>query len=270
MENNKELVEETEKVEELTTEEIADAEAVEETPAEEKAESEEERINRLVNEKVDEILPKKLARKEAKMRKEYAEKYGKLETVVNAGLGTNDIDEAVVKLSDFYSKRGIRIPSEPKYSEKDLEVLAKAEAEEIISGGYDDIVDETNRLASIDPARMSDRDKKVYSILTEERKKQEEGKELAALGITEKDINSKDFREYEAMLNPSLSLKQKYELYQKQKPKQEIKTIGSMTGIPGSKVKDYYSPEEIAKLTEEDLDDPQIWEAVRRSMTGRA
>lgn len=269
MENNEELVEETEKVEELTTEEINEVEATEE-PVEEPAESEDDRINRLVNERLDEILPKKLARKEAKMRREYAQKYGKLETVVNAGLGTNDIDEAVNKLSDFYSKRGIRIPSEPKYSDKDLEVLAKAEATEIISGGYEDIAEETERLASMDPERMNAREKKVYSLLLEEKKKQDEAKELATLGISEKDLNSPEFREFEADLNPELPLKRKFELYQKQKPKQEIKTIGSMTGVPGSKVKDYYSPEEISRLTEEDLDDPRIWEAVRRSMTGRA
>ena len=74
MENNEELVNETENVE-LTTEEIEDVETPEEEPIEElqePEESEEERINRLVNEKVDAILPKKLARKEAKIRKEYA------------------------------------------------------------------------------------------------------------------------------------------------------------------------------------------------------
>jgi hypothetical protein len=42
-----------------------------------------------------------------------------------------------------------------------------------------------------------------------------------------------------------------------------------MKQSPGKGVKDYYSPEEIDRLTEEDLDDPQVWEAVRRSMTGR-
>ena len=34
-------------------------------------------------------------------------------------------------------------------------------------------------------------------------------------------------------------------------------------------VKDYYTPEEISKMTEEDLDNPQVWEAVRRCMTGQ-
>ena len=272
MKDNEELVEETENVEELTTEEIKDVETVEtpeETISQEPTETEEERINRLVNEKVDEILPKKLARKEAKMRKEYANKYGRLETVVNAGLHTDNIDEAVNKLTDFYTQRGISIPSEPRYSDRDLEVLAKAEADDIISGGYEDIVEESDRLASIDPTRLNARDKKVLELLKTERGKQEEAKELAAIGISEKELNDSHFREFESKLNPNLTLKEKYEMYQANLPKKEVNTIGSMRGVPESKYKDYYTPEEISKLTEEDLDDPRVWEAVRKSMTGQ-
>jgi hypothetical protein len=40
-----------------------------------------------------------------------------------------------------------------------------------------------------------------------------------------------------------------------------------MKQIQNSGVKDYYSPEEIERLTEDDLRDPHVWEAVRRSMT---
>ena len=159
MENNEELVNETENVE-LTTEEIEDVETPEEEPIEElqePVETEEERINRLVNEKVDAILPKKLARKEAKIRKELMNKYGRLETVVNTGLGTENTDEAVQKLTEFYKSKGINIPSEPTYSARDLEVLASDDANEIIEGGYDEIVEEVNRLAQIDVNEMSQR-----------------------------------------------------------------------------------------------------------------
>jgi hypothetical protein len=33
-------------------------------------------------------------------------------------------------------------------------------------------------------------------------------------------------------------------------------------------VKDYYSPEEISKLSMADLRNPKVWNAVRKSMTG--
>lgn len=265
MEDNKELVEETENVEE-TTEETLEEETPEE-PIEEVEETEEDRINRLVNEKVNEILPKKMARKEAKLRKEFTRKYGRLETVVNAGLETNNIDDAVEKLTDFYTKRGINIPNEPQYSDRDLEVLASDDADEIISSGYEDIVDEVDRLASIGADNMTQRDKLVFVKLSNERKRIEDIKELASIGINVEDLDD-EFREYESKLNPNLSMKEKYEMYQSSKPK-KVNTIGSMKGISEQKVKDYYSPEEISRLTEEDLDDPKIWEAVRKSMTGR-
>ncbi|MBQ4031404.1 MAG: hypothetical protein II625_06585 [Bacilli bacterium] len=269
MEDNKELVEETENVEE-TTEETLEEETPEEEPIEEivEEESEEDRINRLVNEKVNEILPKKMARKEAKLRKEFTRKYGRLETVVNAGLETNNIDEAVEKLTDFYTKRGINIPSEPQYSDRDIEVLANAEAEDIMSGGYDDIVDEVDRLASIGADNMTQRDKLIFVKLSNERKRIEDTKELATIGVNVDDLDD-DFNAYAERLNPNLSLKEKYEMYLEHKPKKETKQIGSMKGVPESRKKDYYTPEEISKLSEEDLDDPEIWEAVRKSMTGQ-
>ena len=265
MENNEELVEQTENTEELTAEEIVDVETQEEEPIEEPTKEPTEET--FTKEQVDSMIAKKLARKEAKMRKEFMQKYGQLETVVNAGLGTNSVEEATTKLADFYKQRGITIPNEPNYTDKDLDILANAEAEDIISGGYDDIVEEVDRLANIGTENMTNRDRKVFKRLAEERKRMEQEKELASLGVTLDDLNTNEFKLFEAKLNPELSLREKYEMYQETKPKPKNNIIGSMKGSPENRVKDYYSPEEIAKLTDEDLDNPQIWEAVRKSMT---
>lgn len=267
MENNEELVNTTENVEELTTEEIEDVETNE--PVEEVEETSEPKEETFTKSQLDEIVKKRLGRQENKLRKEYAKKYGKLETVVNAGLGTEDIDEAVNKLTDFYKTKGINIPTEPQYSTEDLEVLASKDAEDIISGGYEDIVEEVDRLAQINPDNMSARERITFTKLANARKEIEEEKELASIGVKKEELEAEEFKTYAAKLNPNLTLKEKYDMYLEQKPKKEIKTIGSMKGIPESKYKDYYTPEEISKLTEEDLDDPRIWEAVRRSMTGR-
>lgn len=261
MEDNKELVEETENTE-LTAEEIEDVESIEEEPQEETTEPTEEMFTR---EQVDNIISKRLARKEAKMRKEYAKKYGQLENVVNAGLGTHNTEEAVEKLTDFYTQKGINIPRF-SYDEDTETKAAKYEAKEIIDSGYEDIVNEVEDLAQIGIENMTLGEKVKFQMLAEERKKIEEEKELASIGVNNLDD---DFKKFEKKLNPELTLKEKYELYQKTKPKQEIKTMGSMKGVPESKYKDYYTPEEISKLTEEDLDDPRIWETVRKSMTGR-
>lgn len=261
MENNEELVEKTENVEETTEE--TEVEEVQTEPTEEPVE---EMIPKSM---AEEMVKKRLARQENKLRKEYTKKYGRLETVVNTGLGTDNTDEAVEKLTEFYKSKGIVIPSEPQYSPRDLEVLANAEADEIITDGYDSIVEEVNRMALLDPNEMSQRDKLVFTKLANKRKEMEEYKELASIGVKKEDLEDEGFKEFDKNLNPNLSLKKRYELYQESKEKQEIKTIGSMKGVPESKIKEYYSPEEISKLTEEDLDNPQIWEAVRKSMTGQ-
>lgn len=263
MENNEELVNETENVE-LTTEEIEDVETPEEEPKEELQEPVEEMIPKS---KAEEMVKKRLLRQENKLRKEYAKKYGRLETVVNAGLGTESTEEAVNKLTEFYESKGINIPNEPRYSDRDLEVLASAEADEIISSGYDDIVEEVDRLAQLDVNSMSQREKLVFTKLANARKSIEEEKELASIGVSKEDLESEEFKEFIKDLNPSLSLKRKYELYQKNKPKEEIKQIGSLQSGKSKDVKEYYSDKEISKMTLEDLDNDEVWEAVRRSMT---
>lgn len=263
MENNEELVNETENVE-LTTEEIEDVETPEEEPKEELQEPVEEMIPKS---KAEEMVKKRLLRQENKLRKEYAKKYGRLETVVNAGLGTESTEEAVNKLTEFYESKGINIPSEPRYSDRDLEVLASAEADEIISSGYDDIVEEVDRLAQLDVKSMSQREKLVFTKLANARKSIEEEKELESIGISKKDLESEEFKEFIKDLNPNLTLKRKYELYQKNKPKEEIKQIGSLQSGKSKDVKEYYSDKEISNMTLDDLDNDEVWEAVRKSMT---
>lgn len=251
-EENENLVEETENVEELTTEE--------EVQEEEQPQQEET----FTKKQVDEMIAKKLSRKEAKLRKEYDRKYGRLENVVNAGLGTNDTEEAIEQLTKFYTDKGINIPQE-NYSNKDLEVLAEAEANDIISDGYDEIVAEVDRLAA-EGDKMSQREKLVFTKLANERKRIEESKELASIGVTELDP---EFKEFESKLNPSLSLKEKYEMYLSTKQRKENNIIGSLKDGATSQKKEYYTDKEINKLSLDDLDNDEVWDAVRKSMTSR-
>lgn len=274
MQNNEELVvNSTENVEEQATEELVDGnnatdtvETVIEEPVEEKLYTESE-----FNKKLDELIPKKLAKQERKLKKDYEKKlkdYEYAEQVLNAGMGTKDINEAINNLKEFYEEKGISIP---KYYEQpnqyDMEAGAEKEANSIIESGYDDIVEEVDRLASIGVDKMTPRDKIIFTKLAGERERIEQEKEITDSGISKEDINSEDFKNFSKYLDPSMSLKEKYDFYQKTKPKKEIESIGSMKNVEPNVVKDYYSPEEIAKLTDEQLDNPKIWEVVRRSMT---
>ena len=249
MENNENFVTEevTENVE-ITTEEIP--------------------VKTYTQEEVNEMMGKRLARKEAKIRKEYERKYGTLEEVLKAGTGKESVEELTDTFTDFYEKKGIQIKREPKYSDRDTEVLAKAEAADIIDAGYEEVVEEVERLAKIGYANMTAREKTLFKALADHRQNAERTNELSKLGVTADVYNSSEFKEFASKFNANTSISDIYDIYSKTKPKKEFKTMGSMKQNQNTGVKDYYTPEEIERLTEEDLDDPVVWETVRRSMTG--
>ena len=262
-ENN--LVNETENVE-LTTEQTAGVEEtteqteVVETP---KTYTEEE-----LNARVDELLAKKIARKEARIRKEYDKKYGKLESVLKAGTGEEDLDKLTNTFTDFYTKKGIQIPTEPTYNENDMKVLANAEADSIIASGLDEVVEEVDRLAEIGDD-MSPRDRLVFIKLAEYRKSEQDKKELAKIGVGAKALEDKEFISFAEKLNPNMSIKDKYEMYSQFKPKPKVETMGSMKNTTNndSGVKDFYTRDEALKFTKKDFDkNPALYKAVENSM----
>lgn len=282
-ENKNDVTEITENAEEQTAEEMVDtnqledSENIEETVEEdndpENIEDEEEKqIEKMfTSEEVDGIKQRYKKRLERKLRREYDEKYSRLENVVKAGLNTSDLNDATERLAEYYENEGVDIPNGPKYSDDDIKLLANAEANEFIeSSTYEEIADEVDELAKIGFENMSERDKIVFSKLADRRKSLEEEKAVLSLGINKDELSSEEFKEFSNKLNPDLPIKEKYEMFLKLKPKKQVKQMGSMKSGPVSKVKDYYTEEEISKLTDEELDDPKIWEAVRNSMTGRA
>ena len=249
--------------ENLVTEEVAEnvEQTTEETP---KTYTEAE-----FNAKLDEVIGKKLARKEAKIRKEYERKYGDLEEVLKAGTGKESVEEMTDTFTKFYEQKGVKINKRPDYSANDIETLAKADAQEIIDYGFDEVVEEVDRLNKKGVANMTAREKVMFKVLAEHRLNTERDNELATLGVTEEVYNSKDFKEFQSKFNPNTPIADIYKYYAKMQPKKEIRTAGSMkNNVVDNGVKDYYTPEEIERMTEEDLDNPKVWEAVRRSMTG--
>lgn len=255
MDNMENLVEQTENVV-VTTEE---------TP---KTFTQED-VDRMVKEKLDEVLPSKIARREAKLRKEYEEKYGRLENALRAGTGKDTVEEQTETLEKFYESKGIKIQKKPTYSDRDMETLARRDAEDIISGGYEEVVEETDRLSKKGIANMTAREKALFKTLAEHRQSTERGRELSKIGVTEDVYNSQEFKDFASKFSASTPIKDVYDIYAKTKPRKDFKTAGSMKQTVDNGVKDYYSPEEIDRLSMKDLDDPRVWEAVRRSMTGQ-
>ena len=264
MNNEVNLMETSENVVEQTTEQTVEGTPTAETQVEEK---------RYNDEDLDRIVAKRLARKEAKIRKEYEDKlasYKEAEHVLNAGLGTSNIEEATTNLKDFYKQRGVDIPQyQPSYSDDDMRVLASNEAQKIIEYGFDEVVDEVNRLAEKGVDNMTPREKLVFTQLAEYRRTEEDKKELAQIGVGENALQDSDFIEFAKNLNPGLSTKDKYEMYLKYKPKPQVETIGSMKNAtdPDSGVKDFYTREEALKFTKADFDkNPALFKAVEQSM----
>ena len=221
-----------------------------------------------LNNKINELLPKKIARIEKKVRREYEGKYGNVENVLKSGLGVETIEEATTKLTDFYTGKGIKIPQTPTYSERDMEILARAEADEIISSGFEEVVEEVDRLANIGIANMTTREKEVFKKLAEYRQNEEGRLELAKIGVGEKVLQDTEFIEFSNKLNPSLSLKEKYELYTQFKPKPKVESMGSMkNATKDNGVKEFYTREEALQFTKADFDkNPALFKAVENSM----
>ena len=221
-------------------------------------------------EELNDIVGKRIARNEKKIRKEYDRKYGGLEEVLRAGTGKENVEEMTDTFRQFYEKKGIKIPQKPSYSDSDIAVLAKAEADDIIRSGYEDVVEEVDRLTAIGYANMTAREKAVFKALAEHRQSAERGRELAKLGVTEDVYNGKEFTDFASKFNSSTPIADIYDIYSKTKPKKEIQTMGSMksTETQDNGVKDYYSYEEAKKFSKADFDkNPKLYDAVVKSMT---
>lgn len=247
--------------EDFVTEEVT--ENVEQT-------TEETPVKTYTQEEVDAIVGKRIARKEAKIRKEYDRKYGDLEGVLKAGTGKQNVEELTDTFKQFYAKKGIQIPAKSDYSAEDIEVLARAEADDIIRGGYEDVVEEVDRLTDIGFENMTAREKKVFKALAEHRQNAERGKELGKLGVTEDVYNSADFKDFASKFNSNIPITDVYDIYRKTQPKNNYKPMGSMknSNSGDNGVKDFYTVEEARRFTKADFDkNPALFEAVQKSMT---
>lgn len=218
---------------------------------------------------VNAIVGQRVARAKARAEREYKEKYGELENVLKAGTGKEDVGEITDAFRDFYEKKGRQIPKKSPYSDKDIETLARADADEIIRGGFEEVVEETDRLANVGVANMSAREKAMFKVLAEHRQEAERAKALGEIGVSEDEYNSPEFQDFASKFNSNIPIKDVYDIYNKTRPKKEVRTMGSMknnTSDEGT-VKDFYTRDEALKFSRKDYDkNPALYEAVKKSM----
>lgn len=175
----------------------------------------EERVGREVEEKIE----ARLARDRAKRERETDEKFSKyrnLENILNAGLGTNNLDDVISKMSDFYKGQGVNIPvseNRQSFNERDTIVLAKADAQDIIKCGEKEMEYEANRIASIPRDKRTFRENVIFNDLCQELTSIRNIKELKDKGYDVKVLDNEKFKEFSKDINKPIT--EVYEMYTK-------------------------------------------------------
>ena len=228
----------------------------------------EEKANALFEQKVEERLIRDRVQRERRQNKELA-KYKQLENVIKAGLGVDNLDEAINRTSEFYKEQGIDIPEfNDIYSERDEKILAKADAQEIIELGKEEMEAEANRIASIPEAKRSLREKTIFNTLCKELISLRDMEELKSKGYKTDILQTKEFSDFRNQFNVNTPISTIYEMYNKVSGKtvEQPRSPGSAKSTTTVKqIKDYYSPEDFDKLTDEELNDPKIMKIVDKS-----
>lgn len=177
----------------------------------------EERANKLFEDKIETRLIRDRIKQEEKHNKEL-EKYRYLESIINSGLGTNNLDDAISKTTDFYKEQGISIPAyaqQNNLTERQEKILAEAEANEIKQCGIKEMENEANRIAGIPLDKRTTREKLVFKSLAEELISQKNISELKAKGYDAKVLDSDDFKSFKSKFSIEEPIVDIYEMYQK-------------------------------------------------------
>jgi hypothetical protein len=265
MEEKDLVVEETnENVDTQTTEENVEGIELTDTPSNEETE---EVDKKYTQEEVDGIVEKRLARERAKLERDYnkeLQRYKRTEEILNAGLGTDNIEDANKRMVAYYENEGIKIPDSSKsnLTQRQIEILGTAEADDIIQAGEER--EELNRLLQIDVKDMTPTEKVIYKKLYEKVTDNDRRQELIKEGIDISILDNKDFQNFEKQFKKETNLNDIVKYYTSLNPVEEPKKIGSMKS-ESVKTKDYYTPEEVQKLTQEDWDKPGVFEKVLAS-----
>ncbi|MCI8760512.1 MAG: hypothetical protein HFJ34_05270 [Clostridia bacterium] len=254
-------------------ENVAD-ESLEELKVEDTTNKEETSEKTFTQEEVDRVVSQEKARFERKHRKEEESKlskFKKLENVLRAGLSLSDEDDVLSKVEDFYKEQGIDIPDNKSVNKKDAEILGVADAQEIIET-FDDteIEARANELADKQSkGKTSARENAEFFKLGEYLTSKLKEKELETSGIDVSILQDKGFKEFANKFNSNMKMSEIYELWEKVNesiPKKPVSTGSSKSTVPNNQIKEYYTPDEVDKLSSKDLDNPTIFERVRESM----
>lgn len=228
------------------------------------------------NELAEKVAKEREARAYRKAEREKREEfkiYEELANLLKAGTGKNDLTEIKNDFTNFYKNEGIEIPDNKRNSEREEKILAKADAEEIISLGEDEVNRIANEIYSKPIDKRTIREKEIFDILGRHAIQEKAKKELVQKGVDEKVLEDNSFKEFANKFNVSTPISEIYDVYQKMNNKNETiqkekpASPGSVRDIQIQKEKDFYTPEEVDALTDADYDkNPKLIDIVKKSM----
>ena len=252
---------------ELTDTAETDKETVEET----KEEHPKGRF--MTDEEIDNLVMKKVNRRMAKLEAQKEKDlsvYKDTENVLKSALGANDIDEANKKLREYYTAEGVKLPEvyKPGLTSREIEVLAKADAQDFIDDGYESMLNEANRLAAKEYKNLNERERIVFNTLAERLTQEDNKRNLLKLGATEDVLNDKKFIDFKNQFNSKTPIGDIYNYYLKiQDNKTKPVAMGSMKDTVAQKeTKDFYSPTDVKNLSDTDWNKPGVWEKALASI----
>ncbi len=225
---------------------------------------------------VDKMIEARINRLENVNRKKLQE-YEDLVNTLKVGIGDKSdtsVKELNKKFKEFYKDQGVEIPEASRqYSEREEKILAKADAQEIIEAGEDEVKRVASEIYNKPAEQRSMREKFIYSALGEYFVKNKAVKDLKEKGADIKILENEEFKKFAGKFSAETSMGEIYDLYNKIATKEEVKktppaSTGSVkTTGNTAEIKDYYTPEEVSKFTMEELkNNPKLMKAVDKSM----
>ena len=220
------------------------------------------------------IFDSRWAREKEKIEKANAQLY-QIEDVLKTQLGATDRNDLVTKLGDFYNV-DISKPT-GKLTERQERILAKADAEDIESLGYEEMVQEANRISRIPKDQRTIHDEVVFESLAKEITEQNNKKELNEKGYDLAILEDDKFRDFRNKLNYNTSITDAVDMYNllvkgksiedKPKPIKPASAGSTKSNVTQAQLKDSYTYEEAKRFTKADFDkNPELFKRVQNSM----
>lgn len=214
-------------------------------------------------------------RKAEREKREEFKQYEELANLLKAGTGKDNLTDIKNEFANFYKSEGINIPDNKVNNEREEKILGRADAEEIIELGDDEVNRVANRIFEKPVEKRSIREKEIFEILGKHAMQEKAKKELIAKGIDEKVLDDESFKSFASKFNVSTPISEIYDVYKKMDSNRDAQELvkvkpaspGSARDVQSKKEKDFYTSEEVDSLTEADYDkNPKLIDIVRDSM----